>query len=127
MDDQPAFNIPKEIIVAVITGVFAVTAAYIRRPHRPPADGTAPKKNPAVKWLLISLVSLVLGAGMLAAERLVVQLRLDPAGDLSLENPGAILCLAGSMLIAIGAVWTVVNLCRLVFRRAAPKDGPPPP
>ena len=127
MDDLP-FNFPeyKEIIIAFIAGLFAVTAAYIKRPGRAPESGQAPK-NPAVMLLLVSFVSLLLGVGMLAAERLVVQLNLDPAGELSIENPGAILCLAGCMLISIGAIWTLVNLCRLAFgaARAVPKDEPP--
>ena len=122
MDDlSAAFSENKEIVVAVIAGVFGVMAAYIKR--KPTKDKGEPPKNPALKWLLVSFVSLLLGAGLLAAEHW--KFNLDPAGDLGLENPGAILCLAGSMLVAIGAVWMFVNLGRLAARPAVPRELPP--
>ena len=107
-------------IITVIAGLFGVAAAYIKR-GRP--EGEAAHRNPTRKWLLFSFASLLLGAGLLVAEHR--KFNLDPAADLDLDNPGAILCLAGSMLIAIGAVWTGVNLGRLVAGVGPRRDVAP--
>jgi hypothetical protein len=113
MDDlAPFFSENKEIVVAIIAGVFGVMAAYIKRGGKEKGEPGTPGGPKPGKWLLISFVSMIVGAGLLAAEHW--KFNLDPAGDLNLANPGAILCLAGSMLLAVGAVWTCVNLVRLV-------------
>jgi len=110
----------KEIVVAVIAGIFGIIAAFIKRGGRGgETQGGGPPKNKAPMWLLVSVASVLLGAAMLAAENFKVNL--NPDGGLSLKNPGAILCLAGSMLVGVGVVWTFVNFCRL-FSAPAPKE-----
>jgi hypothetical protein len=110
----------KTIVAALITGLCTVLAALMRRDHKPGAP------NPFLRHLLASVASLVVGGGLLGVEYFVYPL--DPEGDLGLHNPGAILCLAGCVLVSAGFFWTIVNGLRVLFgrkRSAAFPDTPP--
>ncbi len=122
MEDLPSFVTEyKEIVVAIIAGIFGVIVAIIRRP---PREHTAKKPFPVM--LIASVLSLLIGGGLLAAE--YFKFNLDPDGELSLQNPGAILSLAGCMFVAAGLIWTPLNLLHLL-RPAATKfpDAAPGP
>ena len=99
----------KQIIAAIVAGIFAVTAAYIRRDKRLEKTRT---KKPVRRLLAVPFLYLIAGAGLLAAEFFCVNV--NPKGDLSLDNTGAILCLAGCVLVVAGVVWLPVNVVRLL-------------
>jgi hypothetical protein len=107
------------IIAACIAGVFAITAAYIRRDRRFERSGG----RPFLRLLGLPLLALLLGAGLLAAEFFVVNV--EPGGDLlSTENPGAGLCLAGCVFVAAAFIWGVINVFRLLLWRTPPAAEP---
>lgn len=118
MDFRTIFSDYKQIIAAVVAGIFAIAAAYIRRDKR--FEKTSAKK-PILSLLLLPLVYLVVGAGLLAVESF--SLNLKPKGDLSLDNPGAILCLAGCIFLVAGVAWLPLNLIRLLLW-PKPKEQP---
>jgi hypothetical protein len=100
------------ILAACIAGVFAITAAYIRRDRRFERSGG----RPYLRLLGRPLLGLLLGAGLLAAEHFIVNV--EPGGNLlSTENPGAILCLAGCIFLSAGVIWGVINVFRLLLWR----------
>jgi putative flippase GtrA len=105
----------QSIIAAVIAGTCAIIAAFIRRDRtqRQPHE-----TKPIFKLVLLSIFSMVLGAGLLGAEMFV--LPADPALPLNLDNPGAIVQLAGCLFLAAGLVWAPINLLRL---RTAKQEG----
>jgi hypothetical protein len=98
------------IIGALIAGTFALTAAWIRRDRRWEKAGS---KRPVMRLLLLPILSLLVGGGLLATEYFVFNL--DPDGELiGVNNPGAILCLSGCLLLSAGLIWGVINLFRLM-------------
>jgi hypothetical protein len=106
----------QSIIAAVIGGVLAILAAYIRRDrsHAHPA-----RHKPIWRLVLLPVLSLLLGAGLLAAENFVVNV--DPDADLfSPDNPGALLCLGGCLLVSAGALWGFINFFRVIARLREP-------
>jgi len=109
MDVRTLFSEQKQLVAAIIAGLFAIVAAYIRRDKRPERTGA---KKPILSLLLLPLGYLIVGTGLLAAE--FFSLKIDPERDLSLDNPGAILCLAGCVLVVAGVVWLPINFIRLL-------------
>ena len=109
MDVRTILSEQKQIIAAIIAGLFAIVAAYIRRDKSPERTGA---KRPVLGLLLLPLGYLLVGVGLLAAE--FFSLNVNPEGDLSLDNPGAILCLAGCVFVVAGVVWLPINLIRLL-------------
>jgi hypothetical protein len=101
----------KEIIAAVTGGTLAIIAAYIRRDKAPVRHA---RRRPIRNALLLSLLGLALGAACLAAEALFFPINPD-VDDLSTENLGEILCLAGCVFVAAGIIWGVINVFRLVL------------
>jgi len=119
------------IIAAVIAGTCAIVAAVIRRER---SNRQPHETKPIFKLLLLSLFSIVLGGALLGAEFKV--LPADPEKTLSLDNPGAIIMLAGWIFVAVGVVWGPINLIRLRTARQKGKElasspvntgGPPQP
>jgi hypothetical protein len=110
------------IIAAVIAGACAIIAAVIRRDR---SNAQAHEKKPILRLMMLSLVSLVLGAGLLGVERFV--LPVDPSGPslgfhfgengqfdkIAFANPGAVVLLAGWLFVSAGVIWGFVNLIRL--------------
>src|SRR5262245_11947781 len=109
------------IIAAVIAGTFAITAAYIRRDRRHERPGSGGR--PILGLLLLPLLALLLGGALLACEYYVYNV--DPEGGFTMSNPGAILSLAGCILLASGVLWLFVNLFRLVTWPARVLDAEP--
>lgn len=109
MDVRSIFSDQKQIIAAVVAGIFAITAAYIRRDKR--ADQSK-AKIPVLRLLGFPLFYLIVGAGLLAVEFFYVNVNAD--GDLGLDNPGAILCLAGCVFVVAAVVWLPLNVVRLL-------------
>jgi hypothetical protein len=110
MNWQTIFSEQKQIIAAVVAGLFAILAAYIRRDHK---EEKAHVKVPVMGLLLWPLFYLLVGGSLLFVE--FYYLNVIPGGDLSLHNPGAILCLAGCVFVVAGVVWLPINLLRLMF------------
>jgi NhaP-type Na+/H+ or K+/H+ antiporter len=100
----------KQIIAAVVAGIFAISAAYIRRDKRPEQTRT---KKPVLSLLAFPVFYLILGIALLAVEFFSVNV--NPDGELNLDNPGSILCLAGCVFVVAGVVWLPINLSRLVL------------
>jgi hypothetical protein len=103
----------KQIIAAVVAGLFAITAAYIRR------DKTGEKaggKTPVLALLCFPFLYLILGLGMLAAEFFSPQFQMvEELGHRNLSNPGEILSLAGCVFVVAGVLWLPINITRLMF------------
>jgi hypothetical protein len=126
--NNPIFDFVKQnghLIAAVIAGTCALTAAYIRRDRRWEKSETVPFFGLMVPPLL----SIVLGVGCFAAEIYVYNI--DPPADQSdpgLGDPGTMLVLIGSVLVAAGLLWGPYNLYRLVTWPRPPADqGEEPP
>jgi NhaP-type Na+/H+ or K+/H+ antiporter len=109
MDFRTIFTEQKQIIAAVVAGIFALTAAYIRRDKRPEQTRTT---KPVLSLLGFPLLYLLVGAGLLAAEFFYVNVTDD---DLNVDKPGSILVLAGCVFVVAGVVWLPINLTRLVL------------
>jgi len=122
MDWRTLLSDQKQIIAAVIAGLLAIVAAYIRRDHR---GETHTSGTPVLGLLLFPLFYLLLGASLLYFE--FYYWNVKPGGDLSLSNPGAILCLAGCVFVVAGVVWFPINLIRLVLWPRPPLTPAPQP
>jgi hypothetical protein len=127
MQVPPFVKENKEIIAAVTGGTLAIIAAYIRRDKSPVRHA---RRRPIRNALLLSLLGLALGAACLAAEALFFPINPD-VDDLSTENLGEILCLAGCVFVAAGIIWGVINVFRLALWKkpedvVAPDDVPTP-
>jgi hypothetical protein len=111
----------KQIVAAVLAGIFAITAAYIRRDRRHEKAGG---DRPFRRLMLPPLLCLVLGAGLLAAENYAYNF--DPAGEwVSVHNPGAGLALGGCIFLAAGVIWGFIHFIRLLTlpRRKEQPEG----
>jgi len=96
----------KQIIAALIAGVLAIVAAYIRRDK---SGDRAGAKIPVLGLLLLPFFYLLLGIGLLAVEFFAMNVEAKDAGY------GEILCLAGCVFVVAGVVWLPINLTRLIF------------
>jgi hypothetical protein len=105
-----------EIIAAAVTGAFGVLVAIIKVTFaRKPVRGE-PRRFPFL--LFLSFFGLLLGVGCIAAENYL--LNLDPDEPLTLDNHGAILNLAGWILVSVGSLWFLVNLTGLLRPKPSP-------
>jgi hypothetical protein len=124
------------IVAAVIGGLFAIIAAIIRR-DRSARPGH--QKKPLIKLVMISLITLVVGAGLLAAERFVMPfdpetrtliaspdsefvLTQAPAPASPFKDPGSLLLLGGWLCVVAGGVWLFINLIRLKYAHKKGKE-----
>jgi hypothetical protein len=100
----------QHIVAAVLAGIFAITAAYIRRDRRHEKSGG---DKPFRRLMLPPLLCLVVGAGLLAAEHYAYNF--DPDGEwISIHNPGAALTLGGCFFLAAGVIWGPIHFIRLL-------------
>ncbi len=109
MDYRTIFTEQKQIIAAVIAGICALTAAYIRRDKRPEQTR---RTKPVLSLLGFPLLYVIVGVGLLAVEFFYVNVT---DGDLSVDKPGSILVLVGCVFVVAGVVWLPINLTRLVL------------
>src|SRR5437763_793469 len=109
MDVKTLLSDYKQVIAAVVAGLFAIVAAYIRRDKRLERPGA---KRPVLGLLLLPILYLIAGVVLLAIE--FFKVNVDPSLDLDLHNGGAILLLAGCVLVVAGVVWFPVNIIRLI-------------
>jgi uncharacterized membrane protein HdeD (DUF308 family) len=96
----------KQIIAALIAGVLAIVAAYIRRDK---SGDRTDAKTPVLSLLLLPFLYLLLGIGLLAMEFFAMNV------DGKDSSYGEILCLAGCVFVVAGVVWLPINLTRLLF------------
>jgi hypothetical protein len=112
MDLAKVIKENQHIAAAVLAGIFAITAAYIRRDRRHEKAGG---DKPFRRLMLPPLLCLIVGAGMLAAENYAYNF--DPEGEwFSVQNPGAALTVGGCFFLAAGLIWGPIHFIRLLTR-----------
>jgi hypothetical protein len=113
----------KQIVAAILAGIFAITAAYIRRDRR-----FEKVKKPGRRLLMPPFLCFVLGAGLLGAEYFVYNMDYEAFEKNSLDvsgNPGAALAFGGCLFLAISVIWGFANFVRLVTHKPV-KEEPAP-
>jgi len=114
MDLQQFFNDNKELVIAVVGGIFAVIAAVIK---------SKMKLSRALLWFLASMICLGAGATLFFLESTQEGLHFNPPDEVSLEvlsNKPALLMLGACLLMATGAIWGIINFLRLFVGGSTP-------